>query len=418
MTTTRAFVSALLISAIAACGGGGGSGGGGGGVTPSGTTVSVTLVGATPTAVAVASGTTGSFTPITLSSGNTFNVVVPAGTTTYRVAVACPPLLVMGTLIQETVYEAAIGDGTAFSVEPCFAFPTASATITGAFDVSAIPGATQAWIIAASGSASVSATSGTFSFATTSGTNDVAVEARDATSKLLAVKIVRAQSAPGAANGGATIALSAADTLVSTAVTINAIPAGYSLTPALNPSFITANGTRLNLPSVSPSQYSSVASADTIATDYYQVNTNDSPGNGNLIGTTVSSAAAVTALTNPAPLTYAGPTAAAWPSFALSYSGYTGLAAINYFGQISWPIGVSTQDEIAVYATPAFLGATTTVVMPDLSALSGFFNHPVTGTTINWLVEVNGGTFQSWMPTPPSVGVTNFTQARGTYLEP
>ena len=417
MITTRRMLSLFLISTLAACGGGGSSSGGGG-VTPGGTTITVTLVGATPTAVAVATGATGSFMPITLSGSTTFGVVVPSGTTTYRVAVACPPLLVMGTLVQETVYEAAISDGTAFTVEPCYQFPSGSATITGAFDVSAIPGATQAWIVAANGSTTVNATTGTFSFTTTSGANDVAVEARDASSKLLAVKIVRAQTAPGAVNGGASVALTAADQLVATASIINGIPAGYNPVPALNVTFITANGTRLNLPSTSPSQYMAIASADVLATDSYQINSNDANGTGSLIGQTVYGSGGPITITLPAPIAYAGPTAAAWPSFALSYSGYTGLAAINYLGQISWPTNPTTQDELSVYATPAFLGSTTTVVMPDLSSLVGFFNHPASGTTITWLVEINGGTFQSWVPVAPATGVTNFAQLRGTYTEP
>ncbi len=417
----RALLALISIAALCSCGGGGGGtgggGGGGGGSIPNTTAVSVNFVGATPTALAVAMGT-GAFT--TLSAASSIQINLPTGTTTYQLAVACPPLAVMGTITQENVYRFAISDGTALSLEPCYQFPTANATITGSFDVSAVAGATQASILGISGyGGTVNATSGAFSVSVPSGTTDVAVVARDASFKALAVKFVRNQTAPGAVNGGATIALTAADQLVSTPVTINGIPAGYQPVPALNVSINTANKTYLNLPAVSPTSYSAVAAADTIATDYYQINTNDNLAVGDaLVGTTIYSAGGATTLNYPAALSYAGPTPAAWPTFALSYSGFSGMSAVNYQTQISWQTGATTLDDLIVTSSSAYLGSSTTIVMPDLSTLSGFFNHPASGTTVNWLVEINGGTFQSFVPTFPSSGSANFAQSASTYIEP
>lgn len=417
-TSPRRLLACIVLAALTACGGGGtgGGGGGGGGSIPNTTTVNFTFAGATPTALAVAIGA-GAFTPT--AGANALHVNVPNGTTTYQVAVACPPLLVMGTINQEEVYQFSVTDGTSFTLEPCYQFPTASATVTGSFDVSAIAGATQA-VIAGAGynSTLVASTTGTFSFSVPSGMNDIAVEALDASSKVLAVKIVRNVNAPGAVNGGATIALAASDALVATAATINNIPSGWGATPALNVTFDTANGTHLNLPSTSPSQYMAIASADAISSDYYQINTNEgAPGTSNLAGNTIYTSGGAATLTFPALFIYAGPTAAAWPTFALTYSGFAGLSALNYIGQISWPVSASAQNEIDVDATSAYLGSATTVVVPDLSALTGFYAHAASGTTITWLVQINGGTQQSFLLNQ-ATGSNSFVQGRGTYVEP
>jgi hypothetical protein len=118
-------------------------------------------------------------------------------------------------------------------------------------------------------------------------------------------------------------------------------------------------------------------------------------------------------------MVYAGPTAAAWPSFALNYTGFSGMTDVNYYGQISWPTGATTQNEIGVYASPAYLGSTTTVVIPDLSGSSGFFAHSASGTTVTWFTSVTGGTYQSFLAnTSLTTGNSSYVQGRGTYIEP
>lgn len=414
----RPFASMLVVAALSACGGGGsgGGGGGGGGVTPTGTQMSLTLSGTTPSAVAVSVGG-GAFTPVSVTGGSV-SFTIPTGATTYQVAIACPPLNVFGTITIETVLQATISDGTTAKVSPCYGPPAPTATITGSFDVSAIAGAASAYILGNQGSQFYGTTTGSFSFNVTPGTNDVAVEALDATSHVLAVKIARAQTAPGSINGGATIALTAADNLVATPLTINNIPAGWPVPTSSNDEAFTANGTRLVF-SGTGTQYMALAGADSIASDYYVINANEpAPGTSNLISNTQYTSGGAVTLTWPTPLLYAGPTATAWPSFALTYTGFSAMPFVNYYGQISWPTGATTQNEIGVYATPAYLGATTTVTIPDLSAISGFFNHAASGATVTWFTSVTGGTYQSFIANTVTTGSSSYVQGRGTYIEP
>ena len=128
---------------LAGCGSGsgnttGGGVGGGGGNNP--TTVTFTVTGGTPTAVATQIGS-GAFTSATLSGGS-LTLSVPSGTTNFAVAFVCPPLTsYTPPETEQYVYEASTLDGTSFS-EWCLGGSSneATGTLTGAVDASRSPG--------------------------------------------------------------------------------------------------------------------------------------------------------------------------------------------------------------------------------------------------------------------------------------
>lgn len=416
--------SASLLMLLAACGGGGGADPGAGATPPNplsspGTMVSVTFLGSLPNAVAVAPSN-GVFTASTLSS-NKLTFLVPAGTNAYAFAVACPAVNVSGTLIAEYVFEANLSDGATYSVSPCFAPAAATGAATGAFDVSAIPGAVKARIAGAQGySGDVNGTTGTFSVSMPVGTNDIAVLALDGGGNVLAVRMLRSQIVPGSVNAGATIVVNAADEVSTEAVTVMGVPPGFPTPPALNAGYLTANGTFLSLNNGSAFAYPALSPADLSALDQYQINSNSSNTSINeAIGTTLFAVVGnPVTLTYPPAWTYTPPAAAVFPTFSFVYSGFRGLATQTYRGQIAWPAGVNTTDQLTVFASAAYLGTQTSVAIPNLTALPGFFGSAATAVTVNWLAEIDGGTFQSYIVPAPAPGSLSYVQARGTYVEP
>ena len=91
----------------------------------------------------------------------------------------------------------------------------------------------------------------------------------------------------------------------------------------------------------------------------------------------------------------------------------------TYRGQIAWQAGgANIVDQITTYATAAYLGIQTSVTIPNLTALPGFFGSAPSGTAVNWLSQIDGGTFQSYLYPPPVPGSLSFVQAHGTYIEP
>src|SRR5260370_7794413 len=111
-----------------------------------GTTITVTLIGGEPLAVARQSGT-GAFTVTTAGNQVTFTLL--AGITKYAIAYVCPPLSVMGTLNSEFVIQATTQDATSFTAS-CFG-PVSSGTATGGTVTSSFAGTAKIHILCAQG---------------------------------------------------------------------------------------------------------------------------------------------------------------------------------------------------------------------------------------------------------------------------
>jgi hypothetical protein len=375
---SRALSCALIAGSISACSSGGGYGGGGGTPPgPSGTTITLTVSGAAPTAAAVQVGA-GAWATKALS-GNGASFTVPAGTTTYGVAVVCPPIF-------EFIELLSIND-TKTPVITCPANGTTSTSVS--YDVSQIPSAAQARVYIGSAASFQSTTTGTASFTDApSGTQDVALLAFPSglsATDALAVKILRAQSIPGALSISA---LNGTDNTSSASIGLSGAPAGF--TTQVNAWYETAGGAQLLIKNAgSTTSYPTVANADTLNGDYYLVQafaSNNTVSGVNQVGAsqTFSTPQSVS-LTFPSPMTYAAPAAAQYPTFAVpAYSGFTVSGPTAFLFGAFAPM----QNEITVATTSTYLSSVgNSLAFPNLSSLAGFFSEPTHGNAEDWLVE-------------------------------
>jgi len=419
----RILSGVTLSLAIAGCGGGGAGGGGGGGATPpTPTTIAFTFTGGTPTAAAVQTGTS-SFAASAVQSGKV-SFALPSGTTKFAIAYACPPVPGFGnTVTSEHVIEATTSDGKAFTVS-CGGYP-ATGTATGSANATAIAGSANVYIRGKLGfGGAVGSNNGPFSVSLPAGTNDVAAFAVDSASppNVLAVKILRGQTVPGAVNGGSAITLAASDAVKTESLSVTNVPAGFVSPPAVAVEYVTAGGTSLLLDSTSATQYPAVPSTAAQSGDYYiyQANTDDTATHSSAVGitqTTTSGGGAAT-IALPAKWSYAGPTAAVYPTFTFAYTGFASLPAVAQQGEIEWAPTATTLTTITAIATASYQAGATTIAIPNLSSIAGFSHAAAAGATIYWVADVFGGTTQDFVsPMPPNASL-GFVQNEGNYTQP
>src|SRR5215472_3416237 len=410
-------VSGILVGLITGCTKG----------TPTGfrssTNVTVTFIGGTPLAVATQTGTS----PFTLMTpGNQVTFPVVPGNTKYAIAYICPPVSASG-IASETVIQATTQDTTAFTAS-CLG-PPGTGMATGSV-TSAIAGTANIKLFGSQGfSGNVTGAAGSFSINMPTGTNDVAAVALDSSNNVQGVHLVRPQTVPGAILPGSSIIISSpADATTTADLTVNNVPTGFGNPPEASVDFITANGTRLlltntSVSSTNPEPYHALPTAAIVSTDFYlyESNTSNTATNQSVgITTTTTSGGGAFSLSLPAPWTFAGPAPAKFPTFTFVYSGFTGQPAIADQGSIQWSTGATTSNQITVLATANFQAGATTITNPDLTSLAGFLTPAATGTTINWVADIFGGTNQefTFVPNPPPNSSVQFVQNRGTFMQP
>ena len=347
--------SAVIVGCGGSSGGGGNSGGGGlgGGGGNSPTTVTFTISGPAPTAVATQVGS-GSFTAATLTSGQV-TLSIPSGTTKFAFAYVCPATPPTNGDIAtaqtfQGVVEASTADGTAFTGTcPKAASTVATAPLTGSIDASAVSGASTLQINAESVGnlmdAVVPGPTSTFSFAAPLGTDrvDVLVYGQGTPINLLAAKDLENQAVPGTANGGSTIVLGAADETVSEPVTVTGVPAGF-VTPIGDALLISAENTGAFLTTQASTQYPALPTGFLQSGDYYAIVVNSVAESGDEgVGVTKTfTTAGPVSIAFPAPWTYAGPTPAPLPTFNVAYSGFSGSGSVYNELVLNWPLSGAT----------------------------------------------------------------------------
>jgi hypothetical protein len=87
------------------------------------------------------------------------------------------------------------------------------------------------------------------------------------------------------------------------------------------------------------------------------------------------------------------PVGAAFPSFNVNYTSFSGNSVIADRALISWGQTTSTAYRIGVSATEAFQNGSTDLAIPDLTSIPGFLAPAPSGTAVSWLVSVSGGSF-------------------------
>jgi hypothetical protein len=411
---------AAVMACVAGCGGsssgsnnGGGGGGGGGGGNSNPTTVTYTFTGAAPAVVATQIGA-GKYTQATLQSGK-LTMTIPSGTTNYSVAFLCPTFSDENDLSSNTeqVIQAGTLDGTSFS-EGCTATPTyGNATVQ--VDASAIPGAyfLQIGEVDLPWSTSVI----DFSVGLPAGTPDVPVLVNNDDLLPVAAKILRSQPVPGALNGGNTIVFAASDELVPESVSYGTFPSGFTAV-SLVASYETANGAEITLSYDNPVGYPAMPASAYQAGDYYILDIAAfGPANtGEFIQVKeFTSSAGPQSFTFPAAWSYAGPTAAALPTFNYDYTGFSGKADVLLNANLEWGRGTAVDNFLGVATSQNYLGGSTSIETPDLSGVPGFLAPPASGTTVNWAAFITqGNPFRTATPS----GTEVFVQNNGSYTEP
>ncbi|HXB20624.1 MAG TPA: hypothetical protein VNV88_04535 [Candidatus Solibacter sp.] len=408
-------ISGILATLLVGCGGSSSS-------APQSNVVTVTFSG-TPQSVATQVGS-GAFTSATLQSGNPLTLVLPQGTTKYAVAWVCP------LFNEEFVIEATLQDATAFTAV-CRETQPALGIATGSANASLIAGATNMRVVGGNGFGNfVAGTSGPFNVSLPVGTDDVAVVALDSTGITpVGVKIVRSQSIPGAIGSGSTVLFGPEDATTVQTATVNNLPAGFP-SPGVFAQYHTANGTifPLTLPNNTSLTYRAVPAAASLQGDFYQysISTGDPVNFKQRIGATqtTSSSGPVT-MALPAPWSYSGPVPDAFPTFTFNYSGFSGLPAVGQQAAIQWALKPTKQRFLIVMATANFQAGATTLTIPNLTSLSGFFAPPPSGTPISWLANIFGATSQEFIfqasmfsANPPASGSLSFVQNTGSYIQP
>jgi len=431
----RWWIPGFIVPLIAGCGGHSSGGDGG-----SPTTVTVTFTGAAPTAIATQVGSV-SFTPVTAPS-NTITLSVPGGTTSFGVAFECPLITVTGTQLSEMyVFKATTLDGTSYSQScPESVIPASSGFLAGSVDASAIPVvsssgpgpflAVEAW-----GGGAVESTlwfgpAFDFSFTAPSGSDRVEVAAYNSflTSvvavgegiSLAAARNFSGQTVPGSLNGGNTVVLGTADETTPESITYARVLAGFSVPYTAVNLEMAGNGS-FAVDTAATTQYPALPASAIESGDYYSFfsSANNPTASFNADGYIVAGVIAAQNSATAIPLSvdfppawsYAGPQAAALPTFNFVYSGFSGATSVYDSVILTWKPDTSDQHSLQVTATANSSAGSTSLAIPDLSALPGFLASPTSGTSVLWEAEISQGTFPPLEPIPANGTVLSVSNA-------
>ena len=162
-----------------------------------------------PTAIASQIGTA-NWVTASVPSNRKWSFTIPEGTSRYAIAYVCPDYSDPHfTVYNEYVFEATTLDTTTYTV-PCFVPSPGDVSASGSIDASAFPNTASVVIYSNEAGLGVPLT-GQFTMDHSPGTSDLAALAGDASSNILAVKILRSQTFPGTINGGEPITFQASD---------------------------------------------------------------------------------------------------------------------------------------------------------------------------------------------------------------
>ena len=296
--------------------------------------MTITFIGTSLPGLVAAQVGTGALAAKTLS-GNALTLSIPSGTSNYSVAYLCPAL-VNGQLSSqfEYVWEASIVDGTALTF--ACAYPQSlTPTLSGSLDASAIPGVVSFQINAQNGN-SFGDGGGGFSGGPTGNFNVPAPAGSDRVLVLAdtsqgdgpaAAKNFDNQTVPGTLNGGNTVVFGTADETTPEPITYNNVPSGFSSPSTYVELGIGGTALEYLYASDATTQYLALPASATEKGDVYFLDA--SASNANLpsaVNTEIISSGGPVSFTFPAAWSYAGPTPAALPSFAMDYTGFSGKA--------------------------------------------------------------------------------------------
>jgi len=437
----RLSVLGVVLSVVAGCGG---SPSGGTGGSANLTTITYSFSNPAPAAVAVKIGS-GSFTAATVTGG-ALSFTLPDGTNDFGVAYVCPgfspfpgdvealEFLRYNTALDDTKY----AGGCLSSASGGSGGTGSSGTLTGSVNTSAFASADWLFVSALGANSGVGSSfnlplNGGFSLTDApTGTDNVVLQLYDSSLNAIAVKGAGAQAVPGALNGGNAIDFAASDATTLQPMSFLNVPAGYS-TPSTT---VIANSKQLNavlqmnlgvLSGSTITQYPVLPAGIAEIGDQYDFQAQVSKLTGSVdstvnAGTTESvsaQGAGPVSISFPAPWVYSGPTPAALPTFAFDYPGFGSQSGAEYTSEFLWTPGAGIDDQIEITLSQTYQGATSSVTVPDLSAIPGFLAAPGSGTTVSWsatVVEVPSNAEPS--TSSSLVGLGASVSNGGTYTVP
>lgn len=419
-TLVRLSALASTLALLSGCGSGGNaSSSGGNGSVNTPTAVTVTFSGATPTAVATQIGS-GSYTAVTPASTITFTL--PSGTTNYAVAYVCPEQFFDPEILTvEYVMLASTQDGTLVSAG-CTPEASVNGLATLQVDASAISGA--AFVKVGGNTLAWSGSTVSFSGWIADGTQDVPVYALDINGTVLAVRILRSQTIPGALNGGNPVVFNASDETALASIAYNNLPSGYTA-PSTSVVYNDPDGyLSISLGNHVSTQYRAMPSGAFQSGGYYKftVGANSSTAN-NYVGVFQNTTIGGSQVFNlPAPWSFAGPTAAALPTFNFNYAGFSGMSNVFNVAEMDWdvqvpPSGNDYTNEIMIEESLNYQGGATSFSVPGLSGVSGFISPAPSGTSVNWRASIYQG-LDIYSAFTPTSGTWPTVQVYGSYTEP
>ncbi len=388
---------------------------------PAATTVQVTFSnqGPMPMAAAMQIGT-GNWTSASVQNGQ-LSIPLPAGTQQFAFAYVCPAYtvgqIVLGPQVQketESIDEFTLQDGTAFTVS-CPAGPNSASSanaVTLQADATAIAGTFSIDALGPLGGQTSPGNKTAVVADLQTGTNDIALLALDSFGNPLAVKILRNQTYPGTINGGNPVVFAASDATSTQTISFANIPSGTG--PDSYPSglgnYITANGTQFpiydtdaNMPTPT-SSYTVVPASEAQAGDTYSISVQDTlQGNSSMGPTQLPQVKSAITMTSAQPVTLEFPdllpstdvtNVTALPSFPLYGAGYSNSWFTYYKGNVSWGVSspndsVSTTCSTQAVASSSYQNGNTTLAIPDISSIPGFFTKATGNATLVWNASVS-----------------------------
>jgi hypothetical protein len=348
---------------------------------------------------------------VATQQGNTLTLSLPPGVNSYGVAYLCTQSSGVPIFTNELIIEATLGDDLT-SVPGCVNGTFTTASLSGSVDASAISGVGQIQVEAPGGTQLIAGNAGSFTLTAQAGTDDVAFVAEDLSGNVLAVKIVRSQTAPGVLNNGNVVAFLASDATTFEPLTTTNIPAGFQVDIPDQARYLTANGAFFTLSNMAGTQYAVVPASEAQATDDYRFDAAYAGVPQSLVTSELlATSASAVSLSLPVPIPYSAPVPGPFPAFSLNYSG-TGVN--NYYIGVFWVDLQAGLLSIGVRASAAYQAGATSLAVPDLSSIQGFLTPADSGVLVNWSADVVGGTTGQ----PGGSDVAWDAEIYGSYTEP
>ncbi len=190
----------------------------------------------------------------------------------------------------------------------------------------------------------------------------------DSSNDLVAMKNFNNQPVSGTVNGGNTVTFSAADATTPQPITLANVPTiGYETPPD-----VTASINGLLADGDGATQYAELLDGVPQSGDYHYIESDayrSSESQPSLVSAVYPTSGGPVTISFPAPWSTKGPTPASLPTFLFDYTGYAGKSGVLYGGELAWTPadGSFVQDLIDISATQSYLGAATSLTVPDLS---------------------------------------------------